>query len=185
MFFRCSIDSECKWYKYKESEGKNCALINEASTAADNQIFISSSQTVIYKKGIFTVLNVVAARLCFHRRLPFCSQGVYPSMHWSRQPTGRHTLLGRHSPRVDTPWADIPQPSVCLDTHTPSPVYASIHTPPAQCMLGYTSLRRPLQRRIRILLECILVYIVSETSIEFRFFKRDHHIHCIICQNGI
>ena len=33
----------------------------------------------------FTVRNVVAARLCFHRRLWFCSrgEGVYPSMHWA------------------------------------------------------------------------------------------------------
>ena len=43
----------------------------------------------------------------------------------------------------------------------------------------------PLQRTVRILLECILVYVVSKTSIELRFFKGDHHIHCIICQNGI
>ena len=120
VFFRCSIEGECKWYKYKGLEGKNCPLINEASTAADNQIFISSSQTVIYKKAIFTVLNVVAARLCFHRCLPFCSQVVYPSMHWGRQPPGRHTLLGRHSPWVDT-----------LGRH-----------PPVQCMLGYISLRQ-------------------------------------------
>ena len=37
--------------------------------------------------NIITVRNVVAERLCFHRRLSFCSQGgVYPSMHWARHP---------------------------------------------------------------------------------------------------
>ena len=44
--------------------------------------------------------------------------------------------------------ADTPLPSACWDTHTP-----------AQCMLGYTPPhpRRPLQRTVRILLECTLV----------------------------
>ena len=131
MFFRCSTDSECQWYKYTDFEAKNCVLIHEAFTTGNNQIFVSSSQSIIYKKGIYTVLNVVAARLCFHRRLPFCSQKVYPSMHWGRQTPGRHTPWADTPPRVDTPWADIPQPSVCLDTHTPWPVHAGIHLPPA------------------------------------------------------
>ena len=47
---------------------------------------------------------------------------------------------------ADTPlWADIPLPSACWDT-PPCPVHAGIHPP-----------WRPLQRTVRILLECILV----------------------------
>ena len=50
-------------------------------------------------------------------------------------------LLSRH-PQVETPWSDTPQPDTPLpsaswDTHPSCPVYAMIHTPPAQCMLGY------------------------------------------------
>ena len=45
------------------------------------------------------------------------------------------------------PWADTPLTSTCWDT------------PPAQCMLGYPPSRRPLQRTVRILLECILVHL--------------------------
>ena len=65
---------------------------------------------------LITVHNVVAARLCFHKCLSFCSQGggLYPSMHWA-------------DPPIRPPWAD-----------TPYPVHAGIHTPPAQCLLGYT-----------------------------------------------
>ena len=51
---------------------------------------------------------------------------------WTDTP-GRPPPPGR-PPRADTPWADTP--SACWDTHTP---------------------RRPLQRTIHILLECILV----------------------------
>ena len=66
---------------------------------------------------LVTFCNVVAARLCFHRRLWFCSQGVcIPA------------CIGADTPLADTP---------------------SRHTSP----------RRPLQRTVRILLECILVWI--------------------------
>ena len=64
-------------------------------------------------------------------------RGVYPSMHWGRQPSARADIpLGRH-----------PQQTHPLARH-PCPVYAGIHTPLpsacwethplAQCMLGYT-----------------------------------------------
>ena len=88
-------------------------------------------------------------------------QTPYP-VHASIHPLGRHMYpLGRH-----------PLPTACWDTHTP-----------AQCMLGYNPLgrhthplfrqasyplhagiqppspRRPLQRTVHILLECILVLL--------------------------
>ena len=44
------------------------------------------------------------------------------------------------TPWVGTPQADTSQPSACWDTHTPCPMHAGKHTPPAQCMLGYTLL---------------------------------------------
>ena len=59
-----------------------------------------------------TVRNIVAAKLCFHRHLWFCSQGG-----------GR---LSQHA----------------LERHLPG------QTPP----------RRPLQRTVRILLQCVLVF---------------------------
>ena len=90
---------------------------------------------------LVTVRNVVAARLCFHRCLSFCSQGrgMYPNMHpgytpWTDTPPSRPD-----PPRVDTPWADTLLPSACWDTpprQTPScPVHAGIHTPPGQIVL--------------------------------------------------
>ena len=63
-------------------------------------------------------------------------------------PSGRH-LPGQTPPRqtlwADNPWVDTPQgrhplPSACWDTHPLCPVHAGIHTPSAQCMLGYTPL---------------------------------------------
>ena len=93
---------------------------------------------------LITVHNVVAARLCFHRCLSFCSQGggLYPSMHWA-DPPGQKYPLGRNTPWAGTPPGRHPPgqipliqcmlgythtlPSACWDTHTP-----------ANCMLGYT-----------------------------------------------
>ena len=93
---------------------------------------------------VVTVPNVVAARLCFHRRLSFCSQeggggvsqhvlGRHPQADtslsadtplWADTPSGQTPLwadtpLGRH-PRADTP-----------PGRPPCPVHARIHTPPA------------------------------------------------------
>ena len=62
--------------------------------------------------------------------------------------------------------ADIPPFPVHAGIHTPCPVHAGIHPPPGQTPSpGHTPLlgkrppplRRPLQRTVRILLECILV----------------------------
>ena len=69
---------------------------------------------------------------------------------------------------ADTPWADTPPlqqtPPPPMGRHPPSrhPLPSACwDTPPAQCMLGYTPLpQRPLQRTVRILLECILVFIL-------------------------
>ena len=53
-----------------------------------------------------------------------------------RHPLGRHPLSrhppGQTPPWPDTPWADTPGQT------PPCPVHARIHTPLAQCILGYT-----------------------------------------------
>ena len=77
---------------------------------------------------IFTVRNVVAPRLCFHRWLSFCSQVGHVSQHaLGRHPLDRHPL-GRNPP-AQCMLGYTPLPSACWDTHLP-----------AQCMLGYTPL---------------------------------------------
>ena len=92
---------------------------------------------------IFTVRNVVAERLCFHRRLSFCSQGwCIPACTGTDTipPPGRH-IPGRH----------------------PSP-------------------RRPLQRTVRIILECILVaakFNATCQTISSKWF----HIFTVTFQN--
>ena len=75
--------------------------------------------------------------------------GVCPSACWDTHSLGIHPP-GRHPPRQTPPlpsafWDTHPMPSACWDTHLP-----------AQCMLGYTWL---LLRTVRILLECILVWV--------------------------
>ena len=75
-------------------------------------------------------------------------RGVYPSMHWDRQPSWSDTSLVRPLPWSETPLADIP-----LGKHPiPSDRYR-----PRQTLLP----QRPLQRTVRILLECILCYHIS------------------------
>ena len=55
---------------------------------------------------------------------------------------------GRHPPQVDTPWAETPPRSRHpLGRNPPKQTPLSMQTPP----------RPPLQRTVRILLECILV----------------------------
>ena len=66
-----------------------------------------------------------------------------------------HSVHRRMGCLADTPPpADKPLPSACWDT-PPCPLHAGIHTP-----------RRPLQRTVRILLECILVLRYFEESIK-------------------
>ena len=89
---------------------------------------------------LITVRNIVAARLCFHRRLWFCSGGIYPSMHLGKHPSGqtpradtpRQTPpLGRQTPLGSACWDTHPLPSACWDgIHTPCQVHAGIHTHP-------------------------------------------------------
>ena len=76
----------------------------------------SPSQKCSQFHAVFTVRNVVAARLCFHRRLSFCSGGVYPSMHWADPPDRHPFPLGRHPPGYTAPLF-----SACWDTHTTPP----------------------------------------------------------------
>ena len=75
--------------------------------------------------------TVVAERLCFHMCLWFCSQGG-----WQKPlPSGQTPPLGRHTP-------------------TPRQTHHRADTPPGQTPPG-----QPLQRTVRILVECILVFM--------------------------
>ena len=81
-----------------------------------------------------------------------------PPGHLREDPTGQ-TPLGKHSPRQTHahPWRhppDTPQ----ADSHPPD-------TPQADSPLPG---RRPLQRMVRILLECILVFLLVSLSDFFR-----------------
>ena len=93
--------------------------------------------------NLVTVCNVVAARLCFHRHLWSCSLGCVSQHALGQTPPGRHPL-------ADTPWADTPRqtPPTADTSH-------SRHQPPPPQQTSPP--RRPLQRTVRILLECILV----------------------------
>ena len=93
-----------------------------------NYSFCTFPDPTDHNLSFFTVRNVVAERLRFHRHLSFCSRGVYPSMHWGRHPRGKH------------PPRQTPTPG-----QTPPP---PVDNPPP---------RRPLQRMVGILLECLLV----------------------------
>ena len=56
-------------------------------------------------------------------------------------------------------WADTPLPGQTSPEQTPPRRTPPGRHSPAQCMLGYTSPLRPLQRMVRVLLECILVCV--------------------------
>ena len=69
---------------------------------------------------LFTVRNVVAVRLCFHRRLSFCSRGggMYHSVHWAdthlvRPPPGRQT------PPSNACWDRLPPAATAADSTHP------------------------------------------------------------------
>ena len=99
--------------------------------------------------------TVVAERLCFHKRRPFCPQGEVSPL--GRHPPGQaDTSLGRQTPPwVDTPWpgrhlpgqADTPlgrhpltrQTPPCSDTPLGRPPWSGRH-PPGQ---ADTPLDRP------------------------------------------
>ena len=89
---------------------------------------------------IITARNEVGARLYFHRRLWFCSQG---GSTWTGTPRDQVHPLGPGAP----PRTRYPP--------------GTRYTPLEQCMLGDTGNKRA----VRILLECILVYFVSSVLV--------------------
>ena len=88
---------------------------------------------------------VVTERLCFHKCLSFCPQGggVHPR---PDTPLDRHPLRQKHSLCRHPPRQNPPK-----------------QTPPPQ--------RRPLLRAVRILLECILVFVCTYTVNEVSCVK--------------
>ena len=109
---------------------------------------------------------------------------MYPSMHWGKHPPDTHTPgqtpppgrhpqgrqpLGRHPPEQTPPgrhlWEDTPLGRHPLDRHPPPLVkhppgqtHPEADNPLGRHPPGQTPPpRRPLQRTIRILLECILI----------------------------
>ena len=72
--------------------------------------------------------------------------GVWQTPPERPHPLGRHPDGQTHTPAGQTP------PTQCMLGYSPCPVHAGIHTP-------HLSPRRPLQQTVRILLECILVYV--------------------------
>ena len=107
---------------------------------------------------LFTARKRSLRRLCFYTCLSvilFTGGEVPGQVH----PPGRYTPLGRYTPpRAGTPpdryppWAGtLPWQAHPQGRYTPW----QIHQPPEQCMLGDTGNKRA----VRILLECILVFI--------------------------
>ena len=98
---------------------------------------------VINCHNLYSLVNYRPQRSCgkvmFSQASGQKSPRIDPPGHTSpgQTPPGQ-APPGRH-PQADTHWADTP----------PCPVHARIHTPSPQ---------RPLQRMVRILLECILVH---------------------------
>ena len=87
-------------------------------------------------------------RLTYYRPQRSCGKVIFLQAsvsHSVHRGEGRG-VSDRYHPLQTPPWADTPQADTLLGRHRP-----------AQCMLGYTPPWRPLQRTVRILLECILV----------------------------
>ena len=65
------------------------------------------TQLTITHITIITTRNEVGARLCFHRRVWFCSQGGLPQCMLGYHPPGsRHPLRSRHPPPEQTMLGD-------------------------------------------------------------------------------
>ena len=100
--------------------------------------------------NLVTVRNVVAARLCFNKHVSriLSSGGGGVSC-----PSGR---LGMHGQGDTTPpWADTTRADMC-----PPPRAEGVRSDTPRCRqpcIGRRPPWRPLQRTVRILLECILV----------------------------
>ena len=108
---------------------------------------------------IVTARNEVGARLCFHRRVWFCSQGGLPQcmLGYHPPPPGSRPPQSR-TPGAGTPPSRHPSKQAPLQSkHPPSrhPPPEQAPPPPAQSMLGDTV----NARAVRILLECNLVYL--------------------------
>ena len=137
---RSRLNSELKMYYCYINHTKWMIVMNAQSDPGVFQpklqrILLPAVVLVTDRIVIFTARNEVEARLYFHRRVWFCSQGGLPQC-----------MLG-HPPGADTP----------PDQAPPSPK----QTPPAQSMLGDTV----NARAVRILLECNLVVNVLALSI--------------------
>ena len=83
----------------------------------DVRFYLNDCNTLIETKRLFfTTRNEVGARLCFHRRVWFCSQGGSASVHAGMPPPRSRHPLGQTPPGADTPWtrqspgADTPCP---------------------------------------------------------------------------
>ena len=108
-----------------------------------NLIMADSSVAVVYML-IITARNEVGARLYFHRRVWFCSQGGSASVHaWIQHPPqSRPTPQTRHHPLGADPPGSRHSPS----RHPPRP--GTPHPSPlAQSMLGDTVPHPPPRRR--------------------------------------
>ena len=135
-------------------------------------------------KYVVTVRNIVVARQCFYTCLSFCPQGGRGRLSPRQTPLGSHPLE-RHSPWVDTPLGRHPP-----GRHPPG------QTPP-------TPKWRPLQRTVRILLECIVVltlilikgrtnFLDSKDFVKFLVINKDKfessiefRLSCSISLHGI
>ena len=134
------------------------------SEVKKNLLPLLPSATLLRKDYVFTgvCLSVHRGECVSQHALEQIPPGqTYPSMHWGRHPPwadiSQHALgqippLGRHIPActgADTPWADISQHALGqippLGRHIPA-------------CTGADTPRWVLQRTVRILLECILVY---------------------------
>ena len=99
-------------------------------------------------------------KVMFSQASVILSGGVY-----GRQPPGKHPPgripPGRHPSWADTSPRQTPPHPVHAGIHTPYLVHAGIHIPCPVHAGIHAPLQRPLQRTVRILLECILVIEIS------------------------
>ena len=135
-------------------EGQTAAIQVSITLAANPNLTLG-----MYEKDFCYRPQRSCARLCFHRRLSFCSQGrgCIPAF-TGADPPGQ-TLLGRHSLGTTPSWADTPWVDNPLDRHPP---------------------RRPLQRTVPILLECILVKYLNGQEIHWRYAFFSKKERCVL-----
>ena len=131
------------------SPHRSCFLEFDRSVLFRTEYFLK-----LLSSALFTVRNVVMARLCFHSCLRFCSQGgCVADTPQADTPLGQTLPLGRLSPGInhfpaDTPWADTPRhpPRHLPGRHHPAQRIAGIHYPlPSACWDTPPNPQRPLQ----------------------------------------